>query len=164
MKTKFWIPALALPIFLVACEQAAKTTEEKLEVAKEAATEKMNAGADKVAEGMKEMKDAAGDKMDAAKEQAKAAMEKATEKTKDAVEVAKGVDSFGALMLGSSSMVVMGSLTYWNVALFERLHWRALEAMALRGRPHMRMEADLAHYPPCTAVELGFLTTLRSAA
>lgn len=27
---------------------------------------------------------------------------------------------FGALMLGSSSMVVMGSLTYWNVALFER--------------------------------------------
>lgn len=28
--------------------------------------------------------------------------------------------SFGALMLGSSSMVIMGSLTYWNVALFER--------------------------------------------
>lgn len=28
--------------------------------------------------------------------------------------------SFGALMLGSSSMVVVGSLTYWNVALFER--------------------------------------------
>jgi MFS family permease len=28
--------------------------------------------------------------------------------------------AFGALMLGSSSMVVMGSLTYWNVALFER--------------------------------------------
>ncbi len=28
--------------------------------------------------------------------------------------------SFGALMLGSSSMVVIGSLTYWNVALFER--------------------------------------------
>jgi MFS family permease len=28
--------------------------------------------------------------------------------------------SFGALMLGSSSMVVIGSLTYWNVAVFER--------------------------------------------
>ncbi|MFO1456743.1 MAG: MFS transporter [Steroidobacteraceae bacterium] len=28
--------------------------------------------------------------------------------------------AFGALMLGSSSMVVMGSLTFWNVALFER--------------------------------------------
>lgn len=28
--------------------------------------------------------------------------------------------SFGALMLGSSSMVIIGSLTYWNVALFER--------------------------------------------
>lgn len=51
-----------------------------------------------------------------------------------------------------------------NVALFERLHWRSIEAIELRGRPHMRMEADLAHYPPCTAVELGFLTTLRSAA
>lgn len=28
--------------------------------------------------------------------------------------------SFGALMLGSSSMVVIGSLLFWNVALFER--------------------------------------------
>ncbi len=51
-----------------------------------------------------------------------------------------------------------------NVALFERLHWRALEAIELRGRPHMRMEADLAHYPPCKSVERGFITTLRSAA
>ncbi|MBA4287264.1 MAG: histone acetyltransferase [Xanthomonadaceae bacterium] len=51
-----------------------------------------------------------------------------------------------------------------NVALFERLHWRALEAIELRGRPHLRMEADLAHYPPCDSVERGFITTLRSAA
>ena len=51
-----------------------------------------------------------------------------------------------------------------NVALFERLHWRACGAIEVRGRPHMRMEADLAHYPPCTAVEIGFMTTLRRAA
>lgn len=37
-----------------------------------------------------------------------------------------------------------------NVAMFERLHWRALEVETLHGRPHARMEPDLAHYPPCT--------------
>ena len=38
------------------------------------------------------------------------------------------------------------------------------DPIELRGRPHMRMEADLAHYPPCGSVERGFITTLRSAA
>lgn len=51
-----------------------------------------------------------------------------------------------------------------NVALFERLHWRSLAAIELRGRPHRQMEAELAHYPPCLSVERGFTTTLRSAA
>jgi hypothetical protein len=76
MKTKFWITTLALPFFLVACEQAAKTTEEKIEAATETATEKMNAGADKVAEGVKEMKDAA-------KVEVKTAMDKAADKAQE---------------------------------------------------------------------------------
>ncbi|HZB93531.1 MAG TPA: MSMEG_0567/Sll0786 family nitrogen starvation N-acetyltransferase [Stellaceae bacterium] len=41
-----------------------------------------------------------------------------------------------------------------NVPLFERLHWRALAPVALHGRPHRLMEADLAHYPPCRSGEL----------
>ncbi|WP_420464586.1 MSMEG_0567/Sll0786 family nitrogen starvation N-acetyltransferase [Panacagrimonas sp.] len=36
-----------------------------------------------------------------------------------------------------------------NVALFERLHWRALERIELQGRPHCLMQAELAHYPAC---------------
>jgi len=51
-----------------------------------------------------------------------------------------------------------------NVPLFRRLHWTSLERIMLRGKPHHRMEADLAHYPPCTTGERGFVTTLRQAA
>lgn len=51
-----------------------------------------------------------------------------------------------------------------NVALFERLHWRALEALTVRGRPHVRMEASLAHYPPCFDAERGYMSLLRAAA
>lgn len=47
-----------------------------------------------------------------------------------------------------------------NVPLFERLHWRSLAPVALHGRPHRLMEADLAHYPPCRT---GELTPLRLA-
>lgn len=36
-----------------------------------------------------------------------------------------------------------------NVPLFRRLRWRPLEEVMLHDTPHMRMEADLAHYPPC---------------
>jgi putative N-acetyltransferase (TIGR04045 family) len=35
-----------------------------------------------------------------------------------------------------------------NVAMFETLHWRALETCTLHGRHHALMQADLAHYPP----------------
>ncbi|HEX8322709.1 MAG TPA: MSMEG_0567/Sll0786 family nitrogen starvation N-acetyltransferase [Tepidisphaeraceae bacterium] len=35
-----------------------------------------------------------------------------------------------------------------NVPLFRRLHWRGIEDMNIRGRPHVLMTADLAHYPP----------------
>ena len=33
-----------------------------------------------------------------------------------------------------------------NVPLFERLRWRTLEPIEVRGRPHALMEADLSHY------------------
>lgn len=36
-----------------------------------------------------------------------------------------------------------------NVVLFRRLHWRPLEEITVHGTPHVKMEADLAHYPPC---------------
>jgi len=41
-----------------------------------------------------------------------------------------------------------------NVPLFEHLHWRSLAPVALHGRPHRLMEAELAHYPPCWTGEL----------
>ena len=45
-----------------------------------------------------------------------------------------------------------------NVPLFERLHWRGLGAETLHGRPHERMEAELAMYPPCAQPWAGFVT------
>lgn len=45
-----------------------------------------------------------------------------------------------------------------NVPLFEKLHWSALGAETLHGRPHERMAADLAHYPPCTDPWAGFVS------
>jgi putative N-acetyltransferase (TIGR04045 family) len=51
-----------------------------------------------------------------------------------------------------------------NAPLFRRLHWTTLEEISLLGRPHHRMEASLAHYPPCAEGERGFVTTLRQAA
>ncbi|WP_417721815.1 MSMEG_0567/Sll0786 family nitrogen starvation N-acetyltransferase [Salipiger sp.] len=36
-----------------------------------------------------------------------------------------------------------------NVTLFRRLRWTPLEQVDLHGTPHMRMEAQLTHYPPC---------------
>lgn len=50
-----------------------------------------------------------------------------------------------------------------NALLFRRLHWRTLEEIELFGRPHHRMEADLAFYPPFPEPEAGFLA-LRKAA
>ena len=48
-----------------------------------------------------------------------------------------------------------------NVPLFERLRWRPLEAVAFHGAPHMRMEADLAAYPPCADPEAGWYLRAR---
>lgn len=45
-----------------------------------------------------------------------------------------------------------------NVPLFERMHWQALRAMHLLGRPHHLMQADLAQYPPCADPASGYVT------
>ena len=51
-----------------------------------------------------------------------------------------------------------------NVAMFQALHWDSLEEIALHGRPHHRMQADLAHYPPMPDAERGLVTLPRRAA
>lgn len=45
-----------------------------------------------------------------------------------------------------------------NQALFEKLHWKALRAETLHGRPHLLMQADLAMYPPCHDPLTGFVS------
>ncbi len=51
-----------------------------------------------------------------------------------------------------------------NVKLFEQLHWNVLDAVTVQGRPHVLMEADLAHYPPRLQDDVGFFSGLRAAA
>lgn len=50
-----------------------------------------------------------------------------------------------------------------NALLFQKLHWRSLEEVELHGRPHHRMEAELAFYPPFAAPEIGFYTMRKAA-
>jgi putative N-acetyltransferase (TIGR04045 family) len=50
-----------------------------------------------------------------------------------------------------------------NGALFRQMHWETLAEVELHGRPHLKMRADLAFYPPCAAPEVGFVA-LRKAA
>ncbi len=35
-----------------------------------------------------------------------------------------------------------------NVRFFQRLHWKSIEELEIRGRPHHLMEADLSYYQP----------------
>ncbi|MGQ0621767.1 MAG: MSMEG_0567/Sll0786 family nitrogen starvation N-acetyltransferase [Panacagrimonas sp.] len=53
-----------------------------------------------------------------------------------------------------------------NRRLFERLHWQSLQAVTVQGRPHVLMQADLAHYPPRSQDDVAFFTAtaLREAA
>jgi putative N-acetyltransferase (TIGR04045 family) len=51
-----------------------------------------------------------------------------------------------------------------NALLFQGLHWRVREEVELHGRPHLRMEADLAFYPPFAAPEIGFHALAKRAA
>jgi putative N-acetyltransferase (TIGR04045 family) len=50
-----------------------------------------------------------------------------------------------------------------NAAMFQRLHWRTIEATILHGLPHHFMTADLDHYPPITNPETGFLSLPKAA-
>jgi putative N-acetyltransferase (TIGR04045 family) len=49
-----------------------------------------------------------------------------------------------------------------NVRYFERHHFRALEELNLRGRPHALMQADLTAFPPCPRA-LAVRSTRRAA-
>lgn len=51
-----------------------------------------------------------------------------------------------------------------NALLFQHMHWRSLGEFELHGKPHHRMEADLAYYPPFVTPEIGFLSLPKMAA
>ncbi|MFG1425605.1 MSMEG_0567/Sll0786 family nitrogen starvation N-acetyltransferase [Roseixanthobacter glucoisosaccharinicivorans] len=51
-----------------------------------------------------------------------------------------------------------------NLLLFRRMRWRSVAEFDLHGRPHHRMEADLAYYPPISTGATGFVALPRRAA
>ncbi len=50
-----------------------------------------------------------------------------------------------------------------NVRRFESLHWTSLERIEVCGRPHVRMRAELAQYPPRPQAEVIFVASQPSA-
>ncbi len=70
----------------------------------------------------------------------------------------------GLIRLAVSSAHARGCHTFLahvqsqNVAMFRKLSWTTLEELELHGRPHHRMRADLAAYPPFLQAETGFRT------
>jgi len=81
------------------------------------------------------------------------------------------IGAIGATLicLAVSSAHAMGAHTFLahvqaqNGPLFQQLHWESLAELALHGRPHLKMRADLDFYAPCHAPEVGFVA-LRKAA
>lgn len=51
-----------------------------------------------------------------------------------------------------------------NAVFFQRLHWRTRVEVALHGKPHHFMEADLAFYPAVPEHRTDLVTAARSAA
>lgn len=51
-----------------------------------------------------------------------------------------------------------------NVALFESLHWQSVGETDLHGHPHMKMQANLAAYPPVKDPVRGWMALRRRAA
>lgn len=51
-----------------------------------------------------------------------------------------------------------------NVPLFHKLRWRTTGEVAIHGRAHAVMQADLSAYPPCHDALSGFVSRARSAA
>lgn len=82
------------------------------------------------------------------------------------------IGALGATLirLAVSSAHAMGCHTFLanvqsqNELLFRRLHWRIIDDFEIYGKPHLRMQADLDHYPPCFSPELGFVALPRKAA
>ena len=48
-----------------------------------------------------------------------------------------------------------------NVPLFEKLSWSPLGAQDIHGHAHMKMNADLAAYPPIANPERGWMALTR---
>tara|TARA_R110002020_G_scaffold18686_22_gene64903 strand:- start:1983 stop:2525 length:543 start_codon:yes stop_codon:yes gene_type:complete len=84
----------------------------------------------------------------------------------------RNVGSLGASLIrvAVSSAHAMGCHTFLahvqeqNALLFRRLHWHVLETVNLHGRPHFKMQADLAFYPPMATPEVGLVALPRRAA
>jgi len=49
-----------------------------------------------------------------------------------------------------------------NGPMFEKLRWQPRQELAIHGRPHLEMQADLDAYPPCHDALSGFVTRTRS--
>ncbi|MGV2101156.1 MSMEG_0567/Sll0786 family nitrogen starvation N-acetyltransferase [Rhizobium sp. 21-4511-3d] len=82
------------------------------------------------------------------------------------------IGALGATLikLAVSSANAMGCRTFLanvqvqNGLLFRRLHWDVVEEFEIYGKPHLRMKADLAWYPPCPTPEAGFVALPKKAA
>ncbi|MBO9096606.1 MULTISPECIES: MSMEG_0567/Sll0786 family nitrogen starvation N-acetyltransferase [unclassified Rhizobium] len=82
------------------------------------------------------------------------------------------IGALGATLikLAVSSANAMGCHTFLanvqiqNGLLFRRLHWDVVEEFEIYGKPHLRMKADLAYYPPCTTPKAGFVALAKRAA
>lgn len=82
------------------------------------------------------------------------------------------IGALGATLirLAVSSAHAMGCHTFLanvqvqNGLLFRRLHWEAIDAFEVYGKPHLRMKADLSFYPPCTTPEAGYVALPKRAA
>jgi putative N-acetyltransferase (TIGR04045 family) len=81
------------------------------------------------------------------------------------------VGAIGATLirLAVGSAHAMGAHTFLahvqaqNGPLFAQMHWETLEQLELHGRPHLKMRADLAAYPPCRAPEVGYVAMRKAA-
>lgn len=82
------------------------------------------------------------------------------------------VGALGAtlIQLAVSSAHAMGCETFLahvqvqNEELFRRMHWEVLDKVDIHGKPHLKMQADLAHYPPCFSPEAGYMALPRKTA
>lgn len=82
------------------------------------------------------------------------------------------IGALGATLikLAVSSANAMGCHTFLanvqiqNALLFRRLHWDVVEEFQIYGKPHLRMKANLAYYPPCMTPEAGYVALPKKAA